>query len=91
MGTSPPSTGREGGLGQEQAPFRIGIQEHVHAPLMAIPMGTGDQSLWHHGEATDRTIAQEEEGHGSGPAKEAHDAMGEGACPGIGGRDQKIQ
>jgi hypothetical protein len=32
----------------------------MHAPLMAIPMGTGDQSLWHHGEATDRTIAQEE-------------------------------
>ena len=85
MGTSPPSTGREGGLGQKQRPFRIGIQQHMHTPLMAIPMSTGDQSLWHHGEATERTIAEEEEGHGSWPAKEAHDAMREGGLSRDGG------
>jgi len=64
MGTSPPSTDREAGLGQKQGPFRTGIQEYMHESLMTVPMGTGDQSLWHQGEATDRTIAQEEEGHG---------------------------
>jgi hypothetical protein len=63
----------------------------MHAPLMAIPVGTGDQSLWHHGEATDRTVAQEKKGHGSGPAEEAHDAIGGGACPGREARDQKIE
>jgi hypothetical protein len=63
----------------------------MHVPLMAIPMGAGDQSLWHHGKAAERTIAEEEEGHGSGPAMEAHDAMGKRACRGMAAHDQKIQ
>jgi hypothetical protein len=91
MGTSPPSKDREAGLGQKQGPFRIAIQQHMHAPLMAIPMGAGEKSLWHQGEATDRTIAQQEERHGSGQQGKPITPWAGGPVQGSGARDQKIQ
>ena len=70
----------QAGPNQKQGLFRIGNQEHMRAPKAAKPMGAGDHFLGCHGDATERSIPERDEGHGSEPANEADDSMGQGAC-----------
>jgi hypothetical protein len=56
----------------------------MRAPKVANPLGAGDHSLQQQGEAMERAIAEEEDGHGSEPPNEAQDCVGKReACQGI--------
>ena len=85
MGTLPAVDGPASGTEPEPGLIPIGIQQYLHAPKLANPLDAGDHSLQQQGEAMERAIAEEEDGHGSEPPNEVHDSMGGGLSKDVGG------